>query len=266
MKIIILGSTGMLGSMLHFLAKKYNNEHISICRNEFDAKKDNIDKLNLYIQTPCCIVNCIGAIPQKDYDNESYTILNTTFPLKLSIFCKTNSIPLIHISTNCVFSGEKSNYVESDKPNATDLYGLSKYLGEPSNCTVIRCSIIGPEINSSFGLMEWFLNNTNNNINGYNDHYWNGLTSLELSKIILNIVTEKKFTIGIHHYYSSISVSKFELLRIIANKSKNKSNIISIPNGTKYYTLSSILNEPRKHISEQIDELFNIINEYRLSI
>jgi dTDP-4-dehydrorhamnose reductase len=138
MKIIILGSNGMLGSMLSFVAKKYNKDVIPLSRKEFDVDKDDISKLTVYIKEDCCLVNCIGAIPQKKYSDNNYKQLNTEFPLKLSELCKKYSVPLIHISTNCVFSGKYPNCIESDIPNAVDLYGISKYEGEPLDCTVIR--------------------------------------------------------------------------------------------------------------------------------
>jgi len=262
MNIIILGSNGMLGSMLSFLAKKKNKNIICLTRKDFDAEKDNITKLSVYIKQPCCVVNCIGAIPQKNYSENSYTKLNTELPLKLSEFCKMYSVPLIHVSTNCVFSGKEADCLESNIPDAIDLYGLSKYQGEPEDCTVIRCSIIGPERNTSFGLMEWFLSKEGT-VNGYTDHYWNGLTTLELSNAILTIINENKFINGIQHLYSQNTVSKFELLQIISERSSSKCKILPISAGIKHYTLKSTINSPRILLEQQLTDLFNILNAYR---
>lgn len=264
MKIVILGSNGMLGSMLTFIAKRYNNDIIPLSRKEFDVEKDNISKLSLYIKDQCCVVNCIGAIPQKQYSDNDYKKLNTEFPLKLSELCKMYSVPLIHISTNCVFSGKEPNCLETNIPDAIDLYGLSKCEGEPEDCTVIRSSIIGPERNTTYGLMEWFLSK-DGIVNGYTDHYWNGLTTLELSKVILNMIRKRSFINGVQHLYSYNTVSKFELLNIISKRSNSKCNIIPIEAGIKYYTLNSNINSPRISLEQQITDLFDILSEYRAS-
>lgn len=264
MKIIILGSNGMLGSMLSFLAKKYNKDSIPLSRKEFDVERDDIHVLEKYFKEPCCVVNCIGAIPQKKYNDSIYKLLNTEFPLKLAKLCEQHCIPLIHISTNCVFSGKDSDCLESDTPDAIDMYGLSKYQGEPKNSMVIRCSIIGPERNTSFGLMEWFLSK-DETVNGYTDHYWNGLTTLELSKILLNIIDQNKFTKNIQHLYSQNTVSKFDLLNIISKNIQSKCNIIPIENGIKYYTLKSSINSSTVSIDQQLTEVFDIYNEYKES-
>jgi len=264
MKIIILGSNGMLGSMLSFIGKRYNKDIISLSRKDFDVEKDNINKLANYIQDDSCIVNCIGAIPQKKYSDNSYKQLNTEFPLNLAKLCNKYSIPLIHISTNCVFSGNNPNCIETDIPDANDLYGRTKYEGEPIHCTVLRCSIIGPERNTSCGLMEWFLSK-DGIVNGYVDHYWNGLTTLELSNVILNIIDENKFINGIQHLYSQNSLSKFELLKLISEKFSSKCTIVPISAGIKYYTLKSTINPPRISLEQQITDLFDILNNYKLS-
>jgi dTDP-4-dehydrorhamnose reductase len=262
MKIIILGSNGMLGSMLSFLAKRYNKDIIPLSRKEFDVERDDIHVLEKYFKEACCVVNCIGAIPQKKCTDVIYKLLNTDFPLELATLCEKHSIPLIHVSTNCVFSGKDSDCLETDIPDAIDMYGLSKYQGEPPNSTVIRCSIIGPERNTSFGLMEWFLSK-NGIVTGYTDHYWNGLTTLELSKIILNIIDQNKFTKGIQHLYSQNTVSKFDLLNMISKNIHSECNIIPIENGIKFYTLSSIINNSTITIDQQLTELFDIVNDYK---
>ena len=187
--ILLLGSNGMLGSMIHFLAKTQYSHYsiISLSKNEFDVCKSDISTLDDYVSSNCIIINCIGAIPQKEYSYEDYNIINITFPQNLAQYCKIKNIKLIHISTNCVFSGDKDNCNENDISNATDIYGKTKYLGEPSYGLVIRCSIIGPEKHTFCGLLEWFLNSSGE-INGFTDSFWNGLTTLELSKIIFNLI------------------------------------------------------------------------------
>jgi dTDP-4-dehydrorhamnose reductase len=264
MNIIILGSNGMLGSMLCFYANKNNIKIIPIDRTIFNAITDPVEKLKAYIHPESYVINCIGAIPQKKYNNSEFIELNTSFPHRLNLFCKQNNAKLIHISTNCVFSGKKTNYIETDIPDEDDVYGKSKYEGEPQNALTIRCSIIGFEKKTNYGLLEWFLQNKSNSINGYVDSFWNGLTTLELTKIIFDIIENDTYLYGIRHYYSNNTLSKYDILDYVKKKTNKLIDINPVENGIKYYTLNSIINSPRKSIYEQIDELLSISDAYKL--
>jgi dTDP-4-dehydrorhamnose reductase len=262
MQIIILGANGMLGSMMRYVGHKQNLDVLSLGRSQFDALREDTKSLTRYFTKDCCVVNCIGAIPQKKYEDYQFMRLNTEFPVELASLCAMYKVPLIHISTNCVFSGTSPMCCESDKPDATDIYGLSKARGEPSNCVILRCSIIGPEINSAFGLFEWFLN-SQNTVKGFTDHYWNGLTTLELATIVYTIIKERSFHPRVQHCYSGTVVSKNNLLQYISNLIAKEISIVPVSNGTKYYTLSSTISGSRPHIYEQLKELWNILHEYR---
>jgi dTDP-4-dehydrorhamnose reductase len=267
MSIIILGSNGMLGSMLHFLCKtQYTHiPAINISKSDFDVLKDNIDKLDCLLPDSSnhTIINCIGAIPQKKYTPDEYTKINTTFPHDLSAYCKSRNYSLLHISTNCVFSGKNGNCLESDIPDADDVYGKSKFLGEPSYGLTIRCSIIGPEKHTFCGLMEWFLNNNSSEIGGFTDSFWNGLTTLELSKIIFEIISTGKIHNGLLHYYSENTLSKYQILEALKSKFNKQVTINKKENGLKYYTLSSIHNKPRNNIYTQLNELAEVFDKYK---
>lgn len=261
-RIIILGANGMMGSMLHYLGSK-NRDIFPITREKFDAMKDDVIILKNFLTDDCCIINCIGAIPQRNYKDDEFRKLNTEFPLVLSKFCEESKVNLIHISTNCVFSHEKSYRLETDAPDAEDVYGSSKASGEPSNCVVLRCSIIGLEINSSFGLLEWFFHSTGN-IQGYDDHYWNGLTTLELSKVIYDIIDKKDFSPRIQHCYSPDASSKYQILSRSAEIFNKTIIITPVSKGVKHYTLSSKIYPPQKlSVFEQLTELFQISRDYR---
>lgn len=264
MNIIILGSNGMLGSMLCFYANNNNIKIIPIDRTIFNAIDDPVEKLKEFICSKSYIINCIGAIPQKKYNNSEFIELNTLFPHRLNLFCKEQNTKLIHISTNCVFSGRKTNYIETDIPDENELYGKSKSDGEPSDALTIRCSIIGFEKKTNFGLLEWFLQNKSNTINGYIDSFWNGLTTLELSKIIFDIIKNDTYSFGIRHYYSINTLSKYDILDYVKKKTNKHIDINPITNGIKYYTLNSIINNPIKNIYEQIDDLILIHDAYIL--
>jgi dTDP-4-dehydrorhamnose reductase len=265
MNIIILGSNGMLGSMLYFIIKTRHPRlnAIQISKTDFDALHDSVEKFDTLIPVNSIIVNCIGAIPQKKYSNEHYTLLNTTFPQELAIYCKNRDLKLIHISTNCVFSGIKDNCLESDVADADDTYGQSKFLGEPSYGLTIRCSIIGPEKHTFCGLLEWFLHNTSLQVNGFTDSFWNGLTTLELTKIILEYIDLNNVADAMVHHYSENSLSKYDILEYINNIFAKHIVINRRENGLKYYTLSSNYTKPRKSIQGQINELYSVFNEYK---
>ena len=263
MRVIILGSTGMLGSMLQFVGSRTSHEIIALTRTEFDAIQDSVQQLDAWFTEDCCIINCIGAIPQRKCKDDVFHALNTVFPRALADYCESKHVPMIHISTNCVFDNKGSNYIETDTKFTDEVYGLSKQKGEPSNALTLRCSIIGPERGTAFGLMEWFLH-AGPTINGYQDHYWNGITTYELSHIILDYIDDKKFTPSLIHYASEIAISKYELLEYINTTFHQQKEIKPIHAGTTYYTLSSIISKPRKHIFKQIDDICTIINEYRI--
>jgi dTDP-4-dehydrorhamnose reductase len=194
MKILLFGSTGMLGRYVYQVltdANKYNV--ICINRVEYDIEQDNWDKLNTIIKQLAVndvIINCAGIIPQKtdQYDYKKYIRVNTLFPHKLNEYSNERNIKFIHITTDCVFDGSNGGYNEQDKHTANTLYGISKSLGEPEEATVIRTSIIGEEQYGKKSLIEWVISNKNKEINGFTNHYWNGVTCLTLAEIILKII------------------------------------------------------------------------------
>jgi len=132
----------------------------------------------------------------------------------LADLCEQYKVKLIHPTTDCVYTGEKGNYSENDPYDVSDVYGMSKALGEPKNCTVIRTSIIGEEIGQSRSLIEWIKSNKGGEINGFEDHIWNGVTCLQFAKICQEIINENLFWQGIKHVHSN-SVNKYELLNIV---------------------------------------------------
>ena len=266
MSLIILGANGMLGSMLTYYVSKHKPEiaAISLGKEGFNCLEDDVEKLGSYINSSkqVTIVNCIGAIPQKKFTTEEFILINSVFPHKLASFCKEHKVALIHISTNCVFSGQYDNQSESDRPDSTEIYGISKKDGEPEYGLVIRCSIIGPELHSYAGLMEWFLHTDQSQINGYTYSMWNGLTTLELSKIIIELIGTDFTGNALLHYYSSKTVSKCTLLTYISTVFNKNIYINAVDNGLKYYTLTSGLTDARKSIYDQLVELKSIINDY----
>jgi len=227
MTIYIFGANGMLGNYMKTYLKSQNKECICFTRDDLDVSTVTHDKLeNLFnkytIHENDVLINCIGIIPQSknvnDTSSRNYFLINSLFPNMLSTIASLNKMKFIHITTDCVFSGTKGNYSELDEHDETNNYGVSKSLGELGyNTTVIRTSIIGEELKNKYSLLEWVKKHSNTTLNGYTNHYWNGVTCLELSKIINKIIDENIWWNGIKHIFSPTSVTKYNLIQMINN-------------------------------------------------
>lgn len=262
MRVLVFGAKGMLGSMVTFIGvSETTHEIISLTRDDFDVEKDSLDKLNNIVIEGAWVVNCIGAIPQKKPNEEQYRLLNEEFPHTLSAWCKQKGMKLIHISTNCVFSGKDSDCLETDIPDAEDVYGQTKAKGEPLEYGLtFRCSIIGPEVEGRVsGLMEWFFAQEGK-IQGYTDHFWNGLTTLELARKIYQFIDIDYNSQKLLHFWSN-TVSKYELLCMMRDVSGKEIDIEPVSKGIKYYTLKSLFTPPNS-LEEQIYELFKKMDSF----
>jgi dTDP-4-dehydrorhamnose reductase len=237
-KVLVLGSAGMLGHVVYnylFETNKY-----AIIDTSFPTKTNDNSKLldithketvNDYILTerPDVVINCIGVLiigSQKDPSNAIY--INSFFPHQLSKLLKETGGKLIHISTDCVFSGKKGNYSETDFRDADDIYGRSKALGEVINDRdlTLRTSLIGPELKKNGeGLFHWFMQQSGE-IQGYSNVYWGGVTTLELVKVIDSAIQQD--TAGLLHITNGIGISKFNLLKL-CKEVWNRENIIIVP-------------------------------------
>jgi len=230
-KVLVLGANGMLGRYVvkHLL----NNNHfvISYTRKDINAQHTRgLDLANdLYQHRPEVVINCIGLIKQrKNITPLQMTAVNSIFPIKLAEACEFIGIPMIHITTDCVFDGKLGSYDETHKHTAIDTYGKTKSIGEPKNATVIRTSIIGEEpLGQKLSLVEWIKSQSGKNINGFMNHFWNGITCLQLAKIMEEIIEKDLYWKGVRHIFSPISISKFELVNMINDSYKLKLNIKS---------------------------------------
>lgn len=241
MKILILGGSGMMGHRLWINMRKEHEVWVTVRANgaefaqvpEFPQHyvRPMVDALNFdqviravaSIQ-PDLVINCIGLIKQLGHiarDPLFSISLNAMFPHRLSLVCRASKIRLIHISTDCVFSGKKGNYLETDQSDAEDLYGRTKFLGEvayPPHCVTLRTSIIGQELKSKLGLVEWFLAQTGP-IQGYKRAIFSGFTADELSRIIMHSVIPNPTLNGLYHV-SSNPISKYDLLCLVKDAFK----------------------------------------------
>ena len=240
MKLLILGSNGLLGNTFtKYFFEKTNYETYGFLRDSSKLKffKRNYISRLIIIQNildfndlrrkikelmPDVIINCIGQtnkIPGQNLNNiEKYINLNSLFPFILKEICIEIKSRLIHFSSDCVFSGENGFYSEKDNPDPIDIYGKSKLLGELNNENIItiRKSVIGHELDSKKGLLEWFLNQEGS-VEGYKEAIFSGLTVLELARIIDMYILPNKDLKGIIHI-SGDPISKYDLLKIIANQ------------------------------------------------
>jgi dTDP-4-dehydrorhamnose reductase len=262
MKIIIFGSNGMLGTYLNkFLQKKY--EVISVTRKDIDLSKSTeneiLNFLSNCVSEKDLIINSSGVIKQREYDINDMINVNSVFPNILSKFKKNKNCNIIHITTDCVYSGHKGNYVENDHHDCLDEYGKTKSLGENKNLTIIRTSIIGEEIDNKKSLVEWVKSQSNTTINGYVNHLWNGVTCLELSKLIDNMIQEMGFWEGVKHIFSPKTVSKYELVSMINKIYDLNITINEVETSEKCYrNLNSLYGCPIKiDLYEQIIEMKN---------
>ena len=185
----------------------------NIRADDISGIEHEIEKLN-----PDVIINSIGIVKQLPAANDplSAIAINALFPHQLAKICRQKNIRLIHMSTDCVFSGSRGNYTEEDPSDADDLYGKTKSLGEVNypGCLTIRTSIIGRELNTSHGLIEWFLSQEGKTVFGYKKAFFSGLTTLTLSGIIGEIIADFPKIHGIRQIASE-PVSKYDLLNLV---------------------------------------------------
>lgn len=208
--INILGATGMLGSMV---AKTIPDAEV-ISRDEFNAENPTYH----WYGEGDWIINCIGLIKPYCDNVASAIVVNSLFPHTLPP--KT-----IQIATDCVYSGAKGSYVETDPHDALDVYGKTKSLGETKYIKNLRCSIIGPEIDNHLSLWDWFLGQTVS-VNGFANHLWNGITTYHFAKIAEGVIREGIELPNVQHIVPADKVTKAELLRLIATATNHDITVI----------------------------------------
>ena len=246
MRILILGGSGMLGHRLWMNLRKEHEVWVTVRgeHNPFPAAPEfpeeyiryRVDGLMFEEITrafasiqPDLVINCIGLIKQMGHlaKDPLFSIqLNSLLPHRISLLCRTAKIRMIHISTDCVFSGNKGNYTEEDQSDAQDIYGRTKFLGEVSypHCVTLRTSIIGLELKNRLGLIEWFLAQRGT-IRGFRRAIFTGFTTDELSRIIADYVIPNQNLHGVYQV-SSDPISKFDLLTLAKEAFKKDIEII----------------------------------------
>jgi len=233
--IIVLGATGMIGSaMLRQLSLRKDWQVIGIARNTQKAKRlgvslfkvcrygydlNNQEHLGRLISElrPNVIVNCAGLTKHLPGGNEPLSAIkmNALLPHRLAQLCNLFEVKLIHVSTDCVFSGNRGKYLESDIPHPVDVYGKSKCLGEVQGrySLTLRTSTIGHELGTSFGLIEWLL--SQRECTGYRRAFFSGISSDEFAKVVRDYVLVRPSMNGLYHVGGE-SIDKNSLLNLIA--------------------------------------------------
>ena len=238
MRILILGGDGMLG---HQLFRRFRARHdvrvtLRLGREAYEAHRlfeqgtafYEIDarQTNALLQViadlrPEAVVNAIGIVKQRSEAKEVIPSLeiNSLLPHRLALMCRTVGARLVHLSTDCVFSGRKGNYCETDYSDADDLYGRTKLLGEvsESHCFTLRTSMIGPELTRKTGLLEWFLAQRGQTVKGYTKSIFSGFPTSELARIVERVLVDIPTVHGVYHV-AARPISKYEVLTLIRDR------------------------------------------------
>ena len=233
MKVCVLGAGGLLGHMLirvlgatldvYGTTRESRSDSSPLARflsqdkwiDNIDASK--FDSINKVFGTTNfdTVINCIGLIKQRNAQTTEHEmmLINAEFPHHLAQVANHQGARVIHISTDCVFSGDKGNYVETDTPDPVDVYGKSKLFGELNDVKnlTLRTSHIGRELTIRKSFIEWLLSQKSGHVEGYGHAIYSGLTSQELARLISELLNAKKGITGMFHV-SSQPISKLEII------------------------------------------------------
>lgn len=246
MRVLILGGDGMLGHCLLRVLSLRHETSVTLrqslrayadfglfneCNSFANVDVRSFEKLVevLSVFRPEAVVNCVGIVKQRDEAKDAIGSLevNALLPHRLAGLCRLANASLIHISTDCVFTGRRGNYQESDVSDADDLYGRTKYLGEvfePPALT-LRTSIIGRELNRKQGLVEWFLAQSSP-VRGFKRAVFSGLTTGELSRIVGLLLEHHPSAYGLYNV-SAEPIDKFSLLHLLRDRFQKQIKIDS---------------------------------------
>lgn len=237
MKLLVLGATGLLGHALCRAAAgrietfaTVRGDAVPAAARPFFAGVEIVPRVTVEdpasvtrafdVAAPDAVVNAIGQVKPlgQAVDVEAFVRTNALFPHELARRCRARGARLVHVSTDCVFSGRRGGYAERDEPDAGDLYGLSKRLGEivGPDVLTIRTSMIGRELAGSRGLVEWLLAQPDGPVPGYRRAVFSGLTTAVLAGWIVRVVREHAGLAGLRHVAAE-PITKLDLLRRLSS-------------------------------------------------
>lgn len=236
-KILILGATGLIGHQVYFRLKEridYKVFHFSHQRRIttdtvlLDVRNEHLLEKEILKVKPDVIVNCMGVLIDEANNNLEHAIfLNTYIPHRLKSIANVLKAKLIHISTDCVFSGKKGSYKEEDVKDAEDNYGRTKALGEvtESSHVTLRTSVFGPEIKDGVQLFHWFMKQQGS-IKGFTKSLWSGVSTLELAKAVEWAIESD--VQGLYHITNGQLINKFDLLMLFKKYTKRDIEIEAV--------------------------------------
>jgi len=273
-KVLILGANGMAGHVITTGLREdaFFFDIISVARNNSSIKPDYLLDVTDFIElenlvkkiNPNVIINCIGLLNRTAEENPHIAILiNSYLPHFLEFITSNTETKVIHISTDCVFSGKDGNYTESSFKDGIGYYAQTKALGEIVNNKdlTFRTSIIGPEINSNgIGLFHWFYQQYGE-IQGYTNAHWTGITTIELLNA-LKVAIKNDNLVGLYHLVNNKKISKYHLLELM-NIEFKKRNILT-PDDK--YIIDKSLVDTRKDFIYHIKEYDEMIKEMKIWI
>jgi len=261
-QVLLLGASGVLGRQLFEILSKsqeiklsasFQTEQSLEIRNKYPDVKYLALKLDSIFKNPTSfdfnkydvVINCIGAIKQRGYDDRDMYAINSVFPQIICRNIENSNTRLIHFTTDCVFAGtEVHENNEKRRHDATDQYGLSKSLGEvlQGNVFNLRSSFVGEEERSNYSLLAWFKSQPKGTtINGFTNQFWNGIGALQYAYIVSAIIHQDYYDLmELTHIVPRDQVSKYDLLQLFR----------------KYYDRSDIIIEP----AESIDFVYRVIS------
>ncbi|EQB04742.1 dTDP-4-dehydrorhamnose reductase family protein [Sphingobium baderi] len=235
-KVLVLGAGGMLGNAIFRLfvdggrdcvtgtlrsaskSRYFTREQRDRLIYDIDVTDDDALAVVFDDVQPTVVINCIGIIKQHSAAKDPLTALtiNAVLPHRLAQLCKARGARLVHMSTDCVFSGKRGGYREGDFPDADDLYGRTKYLGETHypHTVTLRTSIVGHELGSAYSLIDWFLSQQGS-VKGYGKAIFSGLPTIEVARVIRDLVYNNPTLTGVYHL-SADPISKQDLLCLVA--------------------------------------------------
>jgi dTDP-4-dehydrorhamnose reductase len=242
MRVLVLGGAGMLGHKLcQTLSSDFETyatfrgeppavpgvfEHTNVLSG-VDASDVETMSATVRRVRPAFVLNAVGLVKQRSAASDPIQAIsiNSLLPHRLAAMCRAEDARLIHISTDCVFSGRRGGYTEEDVPDPVDLYGRSKLLGEidASHVLTLRTSIIGRELGAGLGLVEWFLSNAGGRVNGYRNAVYSGVTTRALSLILARVMEGAPLS-GVLHV-SARPITKLDLLRQINDAFRTNTTI-----------------------------------------
>lgn len=237
MNILVLGASGMIGSTVLRVLSARNDWNVYGSVRDVGVKRffsasigerllggidvESQDSLVTVLDQirPDVVINCAGLTKHKPEAEDPLVSIpiNSLMPHRLAGLCKLTGARLIHVSTDCVFSGEKGGYVEDDFADARDVYGKSKALGEVDypHAITLRTSTIGHELQSKFGLLDWFLSQQGS-CKGFSHAIFSGLPTVVFAQVIRDVVIPHTELSGLYHV-AAMPINKFDLLKLIAD-------------------------------------------------